>query len=98
MLSLFKYINAVLLKIGNRETDPINKARIKMLFCIVVLYSIFTGILIVAYTLGGEIPHLIRVSIVFVCSSFFIASIYLSLIHISEPTRQAALSRMPSSA
>lgn len=76
MLSLFRYINAVLLKIGNRETDPINKARVKMLFCIVVLYSIFTGILIPAYALGGEIAHLVRVSIVFVCSSFFIASIY----------------------
>ncbi|PTT02759.1 hypothetical protein DBR11_04070 [Pedobacter sp. HMWF019] len=76
MLSLFRYINAVLLKIGNRETDPINKARVKMLFCIVVLYSIFTGILIVAYSLGGETLHLVRVSIVFVCSSFFIAAIY----------------------
>lgn len=48
-----------------KEKDPINRARIKMLTYILILYPLFTGILILAYLFSGESLHLIRVIFVF---------------------------------
>jgi len=68
MTYLFDNISGIFNKLIAKERDPINKARIKMLAYILVLYLLFTGILIIAYTVDGEKLHLIRVSIVFVAT------------------------------
>lgn len=65
MINVFRNIERIFSTLLVQEHNPINRARIKMLSYILILYSIFTGILIVAYALTGETLHLIRVSIVF---------------------------------
>nr|WP_068889427.1 response regulator [Pedobacter panaciterrae] len=76
MLHLLHPINAFVTKLVNRETDPINQARVKMLTYILILYLPYTAILIFAYSLGGEIQHLMRVSTVFAACVLLISLIY----------------------
>ncbi|WEK17753.1 MAG: response regulator [Candidatus Pedobacter colombiensis] len=76
MIHLFQPIEDFVIKLAKPETDPINQARVKMLLYILILYLPFTGILIVAYSIGGQTPHLIRVSTVFIASLVLISAIY----------------------
>lgn len=76
MTYFFEPISGIFNKLVIKEKDPINQARIKMLAYILVLYLLFTGILIVAYTIGGESLHLLRVSIVFTATIALIAVAY----------------------
>jgi len=76
MINAFISIGNIFNRLLVREKNPINQARIKMLAYILVLYTIFTATLIVAYILGGETLHLIRVSIIFAASPLLIAIAY----------------------
>ncbi|MFA4869009.1 MAG: response regulator [Pedobacter sp.] len=76
MTYFFEPIGGIFNKLVIKEKDPINQARIKMLAYILVLYLLFTGILIIAYSLGGESLHLIRVCIVFTATVALIALAY----------------------
>lgn len=76
MTHLFESISGIFNNLLIKEKDPINQARIKMLAYILVLYLFFTGILIFAYTIGGETSHLIRVSLVFTFTTLLIATAY----------------------
>lgn len=76
MINLFESISGIFNNLIAKEKDPINQARIKMLAYILVLYLLFSGILIIAYTFGGETLHLIRVSLVFTFTSSLIAIAY----------------------
>lgn len=76
MINAFISIGNIFNRLLVREKNPINQARIKMLAYILVLYAVFTAILIVAYILGGETLHLIRVSIIFAASPLLIAIAY----------------------
>lgn len=78
MINAFISIGNIFNRLLVREKNPINQARIKMLAYILVLYAIFTAILIVAYILGKETLHLIRVSIIFAASPLLIAIAYYS--------------------
>lgn len=59
-----------------RETDPINQARVRMLFYILVAYAIFGLTLIFAYSYNFQLLKLIRASTIFFFASLFIAFIY----------------------
>lgn len=61
MTHIFEKIDRVFSHLIFREKDPIDRARIKMLTYILILYPLFTGILILAYLITGETLHLIRV-------------------------------------
>lgn len=76
MINAFISIGNIFNRLLVREKNPINQARIKMLAYILALYAVFTAILIVAYILGGETLHLIRVSIIFAASPLLIAIAY----------------------
>lgn len=65
MTYIFEKIDRVFSHLIFREKDPIDRARIKMLSYILILYPLFTGILILAYLITGETLHLIRVVFVF---------------------------------
>lgn len=76
MTHLFENISGIFNKLVVKEKDPINQARIKMLAYILVLYLLFTFILIFVYLAGGETLHLIRVSIVFTSTTLLIGGAY----------------------
>lgn len=76
MTYLFENVSGIFNKLVSEEKDPINRARIKMLAYILILYLLFTGILILAYIAGGETLHLLRVSIVFAATSLLIGITY----------------------
>lgn len=65
MTYIFERITRIFSHLIFREKDPINRARIKMLSYILILYPVFTGILILAYLITGETLHLIRMLFVF---------------------------------
>lgn len=65
---LLTYIDNIFIKLIDRDSDPLNKARIRMLGYILFFYSIFTSILIVPYFLTSLYFHLVRVIIIFVAS------------------------------
>lgn len=65
---LSKYIDNVFINLIDKEPDPLDKARIRMLGYILLFYSVFTGILIIPYYLLDLDVHLIRVSVIFVAS------------------------------
>ncbi|WP_051209914.1 sensor histidine kinase [Gelidibacter mesophilus] len=65
MTYIFQKIDRIFTHILFSEKDPIDRARIKMLTYILILYPLFTGILIMAYLITGETLHLIRVIVVF---------------------------------
>ena len=65
---LLTYIDNIFIKLIDRESDPLNKARIRMLGYILFFYSVFTSILIVPYFLTNLYFHLVRVIIIFVAS------------------------------
>jgi signal transduction histidine kinase/CheY-like chemotaxis protein len=76
MIHLFQPIENFVIKLAKPETDPINQARAKMLSYILILYLPFTAILTVAYILGGQTLHLIRVSTVFLAALMLLGLIY----------------------
>ncbi|MCX2452541.1 response regulator [Pedobacter sp. PLR] len=76
MLHLYRPIEKFVHGIASVEPDAIDQARIKLLLYILLLYLPYTAILIAAYYLGGESPHLIRVSIVFASCLVWISAIY----------------------
>ncbi|WP_316814752.1 response regulator [Pedobacter nyackensis] len=76
MTYLFENVSGIFNKLLAKERDPINQARIKMLAYILVLYLLFTGVLIFAYIAGGEMLHLYRVSIVFIATLLLIGTAY----------------------
>ncbi|QNK61043.1 response regulator [Pedobacter sp. PAMC26386] len=76
MTYLPDYIESIFNTLVVEEKNPINQARIKILGYILILYILFTGVLIVAYSLGSETLHLLRVSIVFVSTLLLIAIAY----------------------
>lgn len=67
-MRFLKFIDTIFIKLINQESDSLNKARIQMLAYILVFYNIFTGFLIVVYTVSDNPYHLIRVSTVFVAT------------------------------
>lgn len=76
MIHLFQPIENFVIQLAKPETDPINQARVKMLLYILILYLPFTAILIIAYILGGQTLHLIRVSTVFIFCLILLGLIY----------------------
>lgn len=76
MTYIFEKIDRVFSHLIFREKDPINRARIKMLSYVLILYPLFTGILILAYLLTGEALHLIRVVFVFSGTLSLLAIMY----------------------
>lgn len=76
MIYAFRSIENIFDHLLQQEKNPINQARIKMLAYILVLYSVFTGILTFIYFLNGESTHLVRVGIVFFISPILIGVVY----------------------
>lgn len=66
------YLNNLVNKIANKETDNINKARIEMLIYILVAYLVSSGILVIAYLVEYQLLQLLRIVFVFITTSFFI--------------------------
>lgn len=76
MANILENISGLFYKSLRKEQDPINQARIKMLTYILVLYLLFTGIMIFAYAIGGEQFQLIRVIVVFIVVVLLIGIAY----------------------
>ncbi|TZF83656.1 response regulator [Pedobacter sp. BS3] len=74
MPPLLNYLNSIVAKSVNRETDPINQARVKIFIYALFLNILFTGILTISYFIGGETLQLLRacVASVFAWSLFAI--------------------------
>lgn len=62
-------------QITARETDPINKARVRMLIYLLLAYFFFGLLLMAAYAYTEQIPQLIRASVI----SIFSASLFVIL-------------------
>ena len=73
---MFEKISKIFRNLLLRDKNLINQARIKMLAFILVFYLVFTGILIVVYTIGGETLHLIRVVSIFIITILLIIIVY----------------------
>lgn len=76
MANILENISGIFYKSLSKEQDPINHARIKMLTYILVLYLLFTGIMIFAYAVDGEQFQLIRVIVVFIVVALLIGIAY----------------------
>ncbi|RYG03195.1 MAG: hypothetical protein EOO07_32155, partial [Chitinophagaceae bacterium] len=67
--------NATIRQITARETDPINKARVRMLIYLLLAYFFFGLLLMAAYAYTEQIPQLVRASFI----SLFSASLFVVL-------------------
>lgn len=76
MRLLANWVRTFVKTITERETDPINQARVRMLFYLLVAYAIFGLTLIFAYSYSYQLLKLIRASAIFFFSSLFIVFIY----------------------
>lgn len=65
-MRLSNFAHNIFIKLINKEPDPLNKARIRMLGYILIFYNIFSGLLLLIYSLSNEYIHLIRVSSIFI--------------------------------
>jgi len=63
-------------RITARESDPINQARVQMLFYLLVAYFFFGLSLTAAYAYTGQVPQLIRASIISVLAVIFLYLLY----------------------
>lgn len=72
MLTFLTYIDTFVTKLANRETDPINQARVKMLVYLIFSYIFFSATSILAYTLEGPLMQLLRAYLTFALSITFI--------------------------
>ena len=75
-MGVLNYIDNIFIKLINQEPDQLNQSRIRILGYILVLYTFFSAILLIAYSLSDVPFHLIRVSIVFIVCVFLIALIF----------------------
>ncbi|MEO5788738.1 MAG: ATP-binding protein [Gelidibacter sp.] len=66
------YIDTFFLKIINREPDPIDKARIKILSYILIYYTVFSAILIAVYVFNEVLLQLLRIASIFLINVFLI--------------------------
>src|SRR5690606_26773038 len=73
MMSFIRYIDNIIVRLANQETNAIDQARIRMLVYILIFYMLFSGTLMIAYSIEGRVLHLLRVSFVFGCASFLLA-------------------------
>lgn len=76
MITLSKKIEGFIGKMVSRETDPINQARVRMLFYLLVAYAVFGLTLMFAYFYNYQFLKLIRASTIFFFSSLFIVFMY----------------------
>jgi len=73
---LANWVRTFVKTITERETDPINQARVRMLFYLLIAYAIFGLTLIFAYSYSYQLLKLIRASAIFFFSSLFLVFIY----------------------
>lgn len=67
-MPLQKFIDTIFIELIYRETDPLNKARIKILGYILLFYLVFAGTLLFPYYYYGSDLQLLRISIIFAAS------------------------------
>src|SRR5690554_1747474 len=68
MISIFNRIDATIVSLANREQDPINKIRVRILIYSLFGYLLYSTVLGTAYFFQQEYLHLIRASFIFVLS------------------------------
>lgn len=71
-MGFLSYIDTFFLKIINREPDPIDKARIKILSYILIYYTVFSAILIAVYVFNEVLLQLLRIASIFLINVFLI--------------------------
>lgn len=76
MIKIPAWLDSYINKMVSRETDPINQARVRMLFYILVAYTVFGLSLMVAYICTQQDLKLVRASGIFLFSSVFLIAIY----------------------
>lgn len=73
---MIRFVKDFISKIKSRESDPINEARVLMLFYLLLAHCIFALFLMGAYAYTHQIPQLIRASLILFFSGSLLIVLY----------------------